>query len=488
MRWKIIVVNAGIVLVVGLLSYVMLATSLRDVLANKSQQKVQVAQALRAANAQLAVDALRLERWLNEQVMSDAVRNVYAGGTPEARSESATVAANRLRDAAVSEPTFAKMAPSLVLFVDEQGVSFGRNGSALMRGDNMGVAYPSLLEALKTGKTMSDVWLNRQRQEQLLVSYAPVRNEGDKVIGAVLVGTPLNDERLARTSELTSGNLLLLAVPTQADKLELVANSGRAEGGVIAAAAGQNVLATAQTALSTGNVTSGEKEAADHLFGATPLEGYGNGKRAVLIGAIPASLVSSLSGVLWPILGVTALGILLVIVGGVLLGNYISQPISELEDGLLAIINGNSELRFQLEHEELGGLVFRVNSLLNALMGVPEDTTDEQGRPSVPASANTFKEALSVDESSAVGQNVEPRVAAALAAEPVEQYYRRLYSEYIAAKRQLGDPVDHITFDAFVTRIQGSERESAAKYGRPVRFQVQLRDNAVILLAVPLPG
>ena len=67
------------------------------------------------------------------------------------------------------------------------------------------------------------------------------------------------------------------------------------------------------------------------------------------------------------------------IAGGVLLGNYISRPISEIEDGLLAIINGSSDLRFQLEHAELGGLVFRINSLLNALMGVPEDTTDEQG-------------------------------------------------------------------------------------------------------------
>ncbi len=72
--------------------------------------------------------------------------------------------------------------------------------------------------------------------------------------------------------------------------------------------------------------------------------------------------------------------ILLVIAGGVVLGNYISQPISEVEEGLLQIINGKTDLRFQLEHEELGGLIFRINSLLNALMGVPE--TDEEGRTS----------------------------------------------------------------------------------------------------------
>jgi hypothetical protein len=88
-----------------------------------------------------------------------------------------------------------------------------------------------------------------------------------------------------------------------------------------------------------------------------------------------------------------------VIIAGWLLGNYITQPVSELEDGLLAVINGNQTLRFQIEHPELGGLVFRINSLLNALMGVPEDDTDEQGRPSVSPNPQHFQEAESVDES-----------------------------------------------------------------------------------------
>ena len=39
MRWKIIIVNAGIVIVVGLLTYVLLATSLKDVLANQAERK-----------------------------------------------------------------------------------------------------------------------------------------------------------------------------------------------------------------------------------------------------------------------------------------------------------------------------------------------------------------------------------------------------------------------------------------------------------------
>lgn len=481
MRWKIIIVNAGIVIVVGLLTYVLLATSLKDVVANQAERKREVAQALRAANAQLALDALRMERWLDDNGNAVSVHSVLAGGTADARSEAATAECNRLRDAAVSEPMFAKMAPVLVLIVDAQGIAVGRNGSALMRGENVAAAYPSLTESLKSGRTASALWIDHKRQEQMLTSYAPLRDDKGTVLGALVVGTPLNDERLTRTSDLTSGHALLLAAV--GENVELVADSA-APAAVVTAAGQPNIVAASKQALSSGGVVTVDASGGGSLFGAVPLDGYVGATRGAIIAAVPASLVDSLGGLLWPVFAVSGLGVLLVVVGGTLLGNYISGPVSELEDGLLAIINGNSELRFQIEHDELGGLVFRINSLLNALMGVAEDTTDEQGRPSQGPSARDFQEALAVDESAVSA--VDPGIAASLAAENADQYYRRLFNEYIAAKRQIGEPVDHITFEAFVGRIRGSEAETSQKHGKPVRYQVQLRGNAVVLIAVPL--
>lgn len=479
MRWKIIVFNALIVVVVGILTYALLATSLGDVVSNPAKRKTEAAQSLRAAAAQLALDALRLERWLDEKTNTDAVRGVYAAGTPEARSEAATVQANKLRDAAVGEAAFAKMAPSLVLFVDKQGVAMGRNGSGLMRGDKMADAYPTLKASLESGATSSDIWLNRQRQEQLLASYAPVRNETGEVIGAIVVGTPLNDERLTRTSELTSGQFLALSVATGGG-LELVANSGQVPAPVVEKVGSPDVGQAAQSALASGNVAAAEAPAGGYVFGATPLVGYGDGKRAVLVTAVPASLVGSLSGLLWPVFGVTALGILLVIVAGSLLGNYFSRPVSELEDGLLAIINGRTDLRFQIEHPDMGGLVFRINSLLNQLMGVPEDTTDEEGRASMPAPAASFDD-LAVQEGTAAPEKVQ-----SLANEPADAYYQRLFEEYIAAKRQLGEPVQHITQTAFVAHIRQNEQQTLARTGRPVRYTVEVRGGAISLVAIPL--
>jgi len=244
---------------------------------------------------------------------------------------------------------------------------------------------------------MSDVWLNRERQEQMFASYAPVRGSDGQIIGAAIVGTPLSDERLLRTSELTSGQVLILGTGAQ-NNVEIVASSAKTAPAVASASDG-SVHAAAQGALSTGNVTAADVDVNGFTYGASPLDGYGDGRRAVLLAAVPASLVESVGGLLWPVFGVAGLGVLLVIAAGFMLGNYISRPISEIEDGLLAIINGNSDLRFQLEHAELGGLVFRINSLLNALMGVPEDTTDEQGRPSRPPNPGEFREALAVDDS-----------------------------------------------------------------------------------------
>jgi hypothetical protein len=388
MRSKIIVVNAGIVILITVLSYVLLSTALKGLVSDPTERKHEVERSLRAANAQLALDALRFERWLEKNVASDSLRSVFELATVESRQQSGLSEANRLRDAARGDEQFSGLAPSLLALVDEQGVVISRDGSNLMRGEKLAQAYPALAEALKSGRSGSSVWINRQRQEQLLVSYAPIRANNGNLIGAVVLGTPLNDERLARTSELTSGSVLVFARSGEKN-LEAVADTGNTP--AVSAATSAPIAAAARNAVSSKGIATADGVIEGSYFGVAPVEGYG-ATDAVLIAAVPASRVNSRLGVLWPLLAVGGIGLALVVFGGVLLGNYISQPVSELEDGLLAIINGSSDLRFQIEHEELGGLVFRINSLLNAMTGVPEDTTDDQGRPSKAPSAGDFQE------------------------------------------------------------------------------------------------
>ncbi len=483
MRWKIISVNSVVVIIVGVLLYALLRAQFSDLVANRARIQSSAQRATAALDAQLQLDGLRVERWLDRQTDDPALRGPFQAGTQAARSEAATSQCNLIKAAAEQTPVLANTPPAMIALVDPNGVSLGRNGNNLMRNEDLGKTHLRMREVVQKGGTGSEIWYSRQLSQQWFVSYAAIRDTNDKVLGGIIYGTPLNDERIAKS---TSDKIVML-VPTE-QGVEVVASSSvePAVSGLLTRAPYSDKL---QEVLKLGHATPLDGGSADWIFVAQPLGTYGNGNQAVLVAAAPASLADIGGLLVWPILGVMALGFVLVAIGGVLLGNYISKPVEEIEEGLLQILNGRTDLRFEIEHAVMGGLVFRINTLLNQLMGVAEDNTDEDGRPSVAPSANSFQGAFDVDEKSpnASAEGVDPRAAAALAAEPADTYYHRIFSEYIHAKKTIGDPVDHISEASFVERIRQREAEMSQKVARPVRYQVQLRGKEVVLIAVQLP-
>jgi hypothetical protein len=371
MRLILIAVFSVVVLVVGGISYGVV----RAMVAGRSDP-AEATRALTAAAAQLQVEGLATERWITGRALDPKVRAPFALGTPEARGAAATEASNGVRDAANAAAELQGVQPALVAIVDEKGRVLGRNGSQLMRGDELGKVYPGLARALEAGVPGSDLWINRDRNEQLFASYAPIRGDDGKLLGALVVASLVNDERMSSASGKTSGEKLMLAMKGDGGVQVVAKSANAAELAPMLAGSGDAIAKILQTGqpldlagFPDGTVAVGR-----------PLEGYGDGRHAVLVavtspkgGALAASLV-------WPILGATALGIVMVIVFASLIDAWISRPVQELEEGLLAIINGKTDLRFELEHPLYGGLAFRINSLLNQLFGVQEDDTDEQGR------------------------------------------------------------------------------------------------------------
>jgi hypothetical protein len=471
MRNKIVVVNAVIVLIVGLLSYVIVNAALTSTAGNHAQLTERAKHDAQGAAARLQLDGLRAERWLSQKT-SETLEALYKA-SPNARGEAATKLADDVLNAAKSAPAFEGAVPSLVVLVDWGGRVIGRNGSSMSRGDDLGALYPGLKDAIAKVHTGSDIWLNQARNDQYLASYAPVV-DGGVVKGAIVIGITLNDE-LSRVSDATTGRGLLLAVPAAGD-VSIAAKSSKGTEQL-----GEQALKDAKDQIK-GAIASGHSasvSAGNIFIASAPLENLGDGKRGAIVAAAPTSLVENAGSIPLGIFLAMALGIALVIVGGVLLGNYISRPINTLEEGLLAILNGQHDKRFELDHAELGGLAFRIDQLLNQLMGVEEDTTDEEGRISRAPDPRAVADAMNVG-----GGGGED--AAQLAAEPAAQYYARLFQEYIAAKRALGEETSHITQDQFVGRIQGMEREASAKHGKPVRYRVQSQNREVQLLAIPL--
>jgi len=447
--------------------------------------KEEAPRAVTAAVAQLQVESLRVERWLAAKATTGTMRQPFEAGTPKAKRDTATDVADQINEAAKAAPEFANIAPALVVMFDNKGIVLGRNGTHLMRGQNLAERYPGLLETIFKGKTGSDVWVNRAHKEQLLASYAPVRSTAGKIIGGIAIGTQLDDARLARASSATSGQTLLAGVAV-GNKVDLIAKSSEISPEVTKALQSSAAQGTLNQALGTWSGVSVAGVPGDVNANARRLAGYGDGKRAVIVAITKARLVGSFTGLLLPVLGSVIIGIILTLVFAFILDSYISRPISDLEDGLLAIINGETDIRFELDHTVLGGLVFRINSLLNELLDVEEDDTDEEGRTSIAPSSQSFKAALNVDErmaSLAVGDVAD---AGALRDEDPAMYYRRIFEDYVNAKKSLGDPVDHIKFEAFVDRIKSSEQEMSEKHGRPFRYKIEVEGKEIVLIAVPL--
>jgi len=484
MRNKIIAVNAVIVLIVGFLSWAVMRGALSTAAENDAVLSADAKHAAFGASAKLQLDALRAELWLSTRSAEPATLDATTKGTVSAQQEAATARCDAVATAA--RGAF-ESAPSLVVLVDASGKTLGRNGSTLMRGDNLAAAYTGLKEALASGHSGSDIWVNKERNDQYLASYAPFRNAQGAVAGALVLGTTLNDE-LSRVSDGTTGRPLVLVEGAAAES-RIVAHStaSNPELESIVASAGKDAI---HNALESGHVTSAHAGAT--IVAAAPLGGLGGGHHAALVGSSPGALFESATSLANPILGVMALGLALVVVGGWLLGNYISQPIDMLEEGLLTILNGQSDKRFELDHPELGGLAFRIDQLLNQLMGVEEDTTDAEGRVSHAPSQQNFTAAMAVDDrrSGATMEggeaSIDPAMARKLADEPAGDYYARIYREYIAAKKALGEATEQITQQTFVTRIQDMEREASGKLGKAVRYQVASNGREVSLLAIPL--
>jgi hypothetical protein len=474
MRETIIGVFAVVVLIVTVLSFMLMRLTLGDV-----SNKGEASRAVTAAVAQLQVEGLRIERWLAEQAQIEELREPFKITATEARGNEATTRANGLEERSKSSTAFASVRPTLIVLFDEKGVVLGRNGTALMRGEKLGERHPEMVETVLAGRTGSSVWVDKSRGEQLLASYAPIR-DGAKVIGGMVVGTAFNDERLQAASDATS-EIGLFAAIKSGGQMDVVARSTKIDDDMLGGLSGT------EQALGTDQVISPLYGLEERFEGAArALGGYGDGKQAVIAAVTETKQVGTFGSLLLPLLGVFVLGLVLTAVAGHLINNYIAQPIADLEDGLLAVINGQTDLRFELEHKVLGGLVFRVNSLLNQLLGVREDDTDAEGRPSVAPSSSSFSAALNVDERMVSLSLADVEDGRKLRDEPPEDYYKRLFDEYLAAKRAIGDPVDHVKFASFSQRIKGSEQELTTRHGKPFRYKVEVQGKEVVFVAVPL--
>ncbi len=484
MRSKLIVVYASLVLLMGILSFGFVRQAIQSASRNPKVLAERARHEVAYVSARLELTALTQERWLASAPAVSGAIEVMGRGTPEARGEAATA----FCDGLVSTAAAALGArPALLMLIDPSGKIVGRNGSSLSRGDDVAAAHPALKTAL-AGGSGSDVWYQPERGEQFLVSYAPAFDKNHAVLGALVLGVTLAD-LLGSASAGSDARAIGLAFQSG----QKVAAGGSASPVEIAALRGEADEAVRANLAKAASATLAQRapvltSSADMQIAAAGVGRIGDGKSVAVVVAAPEQLVASLNSLPWSLVGLFALLLVMTIAAGLLLGGYIQKPIEEIEEGLLSILNGQTDKRFQLEHAELGGLSFRIDQLLNQLMGVEEDTSDAHGvvsnsshRPPV-----AFDDVGDAVADAHGGADAEASLARRLAAEATDAYYTRVYREYVDAKTAIGEDASHISLDTFRQRIQGMEADAEAKHGRPVRYQVKRNGNEIVLLAIPI--
>jgi len=171
-----------------------------------------------------------------------------------------------------------------------------------------------------------------------------------------------------------------------------------------------------------------------------------------------------------------------------LLGLYLAHrrllaQVDQIELGVTDIINGNVDRTFRPVGLELDGLANGLNVMLARLLGRPEpgeEELDEEGNPIIQGRVE-FDE----DDGSAAPPALDPDLAA-LAQESEPDYYKRVYTEYLAARKATGNP-DEVSFENFIAKLKVNEGKLKAQYQcRAVRFRVVMKDSKVTLKPVPI--
>ena len=72
------------------------------------------------------------------------------------------------------------------------------------------------------------------------------------------------------------------------------------------------------------------------------------------------------------------IAVILLIIAGWLLGNHFLNPVVQIEEGLLRVINGDFKYRFEVRSAEVGGLCYRINQLIGVLTGEEEEEEEEE--------------------------------------------------------------------------------------------------------------
>jgi hypothetical protein len=502
MRLKIVAGNLAVVVLLGLVAYFTVSGQLRAQRTNELEAAIDNDRLLFDRSFRLS--ALEFEQFVGVRAANRQMQDIFGGLDLDSRRTRAYEAAEAAHAWLGDPARGGRGTPDIVVVVDETGRAIARNGARnVMFGKALIQTIPALGQALKTGGTRHDVWLEDEQNKVLQTAVAPIRTETGTVLGALIVGYDLSNGLAASEGKLLGRDVAFI-VDGKVYSSSLEGSESRDLRAFLFGPNAPNtkaILASQVPSTQPWRVTLAGQEYTG-VTSRLPMAPSVPVAFAVLGNRTEAMQLANTANV---ILIMLMVGALLVVGYGLAIGTSIMRPIEAIEEGILAVINGKTDLRLETDSAELGGLAFRINQLLNVLTGTEEASEDEEGKISVPPSEGNWKDAAFSDGRAQGGASGgggaaaggtgaaaaaeepidDPEVAATLAGVSEDDYNTRIYADYVAAKQQLGENVSSIPKDRFCQRLKGRGDALVQKHGcRMVRFQVHTIDDQVVLRPV----
>lgn len=502
MRWKLVAGNVLALLLVGLIAWVLVRSQVADALAHdvdpSVQRSVGLFEAVRTAEGE------RFKSVVVEGAQRADVRAIFGLGTVSEQSAAAFEVAQRYsRELATQYPPARPREADIVAVTNAEGRVIARNIDANQdRNRDLRSEYEAVEYALRDGGHVVRDFLKFDQQKWYDVVIAPVVVD-NQLRGLLLVGYEIADSiahQDKRQLGVDVGYLIRegsqfvlhsLSFGTQAEKDALLRWANSPEAGLAE-------LFNSDHASPVRDVQIGDnvfRVTARAMPGVHRPTRPGQTRPGFVVLQNLSEVRAPATSTTLPILWMMLFGLAVVVVYNIGVANSLLQPIEQIEEGLLRIINGDRDHRIEVQHPELGGIVYRINQLVSELTGAEEEA-DESGRISrpPPRQAPVAPDAAAplVDESSIGTFNpatnpADAQLAQFLASEPENDYYDRLRREYLQARQRAGLGPDGMSHEQFVESVRATEQMLAQKYALTlVRFQVQVQGNQVIFRPVPI--
>lgn len=502
MRLKIIAGNLVAVLLLGLVSYSVVGADLRKDVASKLVAQIGNDQVL--LDRSLRLTAFEFVEHVKDRASDLDVRSAFGALDEEGRRTRAYDAAERSANWFGDPARGLRGRPHLVVLTDDSGKVLARDTDRnRMYGMQLDKALTSVRLTLADGNARHDVWKKDDEGKLLELAVAAVRSDAGQIVGALVVGYDFTNGLARAEGKRLGGRDVAFMVDDKVYSSSLSESVAKQLRGYLFGEA--KTLSSSAYAGSVSTpwlVTAGEQEFAGVI---APLPEARSTRVAYAVLANRTAGEKEAAGPTKIILALTLVFSLVVLAYGFVVGNTIVRPIEEIEEGVLAVINGNTEVRLDTSNTDLGGLAYRINQLLNVFTGVQEAAAEDdgEGADNPAASSVDWKDTAfsdgggtappitagsSAPAAGAAGTGGEPiddpAIASALEAEAEGAYYHRVFEEYAAAKRASGETFT-VPEERFTQRLKGNEQALAQKHGvRCVRFQVQATGEQVNLQPV----